>query len=758
MMMHTASLSPDSPAPRRLRLLVATLLCILAGAAGGHPSLAANAPADSITLTAPNNTTVAESDDYATQVLGDPWDMNNPEDTSFLDHMTPPTLSNGIWTSQTTSQYSSIYMVSQGWDQSFEYLGEHNGVNYPVDSRRFTHLRFRMYSSVADRVVVWWFRTHDYSTPGGNSNFLATQPGWHIYDLDLTATGAGANGSWTAQPVWNGLRFDPIFGLGHAGATIQLDWVRLTPSAGSNVTVTWTASGINPVSLALATSPGGADEMPITSGIPPQNGNYTWTTAGIAPGTYYVHATMGDASSYSGPLNINQAPVLQITAPSTSSGEDYATTVLGTPWSMSSLSQLQGYANITNLSVTPSYLQASATNNDPNLFLLNNDPAHPIDTNRYHYFNFHLYLERATPGVVNGQYDQWNGGTRVFWSQNADPHNFQITQVVIGWYNRWIAAGMDLRRVPLVPGSNVGWVGNQTYFRFDPHEEEDANGTEPPFFRVGQFRLTADPTVEVGGATAITWVPGKQTGNVSLFYSTQPGGPGTQIGTAPLSSGGYVWNVPGTMPGGTYWISAIADDGLNNFGQVALVPLTVSGTHPCPPAYSDVPPAQPFYSYIRDLECRNIVAGYSDNTFRPGANATRGTLAQWIVLALGWGLSSGGTAHFSDVPASDPLYPYVETAYAHNVLNGYADGTFHPYDVVTRGQMSKMIVNAMGWTIDTTGAPHFGDVDAQNPFYGQIETLFNHGAVSGYADGTFRWGNALTRGQLAKVLDNSIGP
>jgi len=95
----------------------------------------------------------------------------------------------------------------------------------------------------------------------------------------------------------------------------------------------------------------------------------------------------------------------------------------------------------------------------------------------------------------------------------------------------------------------------------------------------------------------------------------------------------------------------------------------------------------------------------------------------------------------------------VETAYNHGVISGYSDGTFHPDAIVTRGQTSKMIVVAFGWPLNIAGAPHFTDVPTSNPFYAQIETLYNHGLISGYSDRTFHWGTPLTRGQLAKILD-----
>jgi hypothetical protein len=46
----------------------------------------------------------------------------------------------------------------------------------------------------------------------------------------------------------------------------------------------------------------------------------------------------------------------------------------------------------------------------------------------------------------------------------------------------------------------------------------------------------------------------------------------------------------------------------------------------------------------------------------------------------------------------------------------------------------------------------FTDVDVNNPFYGFIRCLACQGIVSGYSDGTFRWGNEVTRGQLSKII------
>ncbi|HMA38097.1 MAG TPA: S-layer homology domain-containing protein, partial [Chloroflexia bacterium] len=171
----------------------------------------------------------------------------------------------------------------------------------------------------------------------------------------------------------------------------------------------------------------------------------------------------------------------------------------------------------------------------------------------------------------------------------------------------------------------------------------------------------------------------------------------------------------------------------------------------CVRAYSDVGAPDYFYWPVQWLSCIGALSGYGDGSFRPYANTTRGQLAKIIVGGEGWSIDTTGGPHFNDVPASNPFYGFIETAYNHGIISGYADGTFRWGNNVTRGQLSKIIVGAQGWAIDTSGGPHFGDVPASNPFYGFIETAYNHGIISGYADGTFRVGANATRGQIAKI-------
>ena len=52
---------------------------------------------------------------------------------------------------------------------------------------------------------------------------------------------------------------------------------------------------------------------------------------------------------------------------------------------------------------------------------------------------------------------------------------------------------------------------------------------------------------------------------------------------------------------------------------------------------------------------------------------------------MGWPLVNPSSAHCTDVGVGTTYYSYVETAYAHGLIAGYADGRFRPSSEVMRG-------------------------------------------------------------------------
>jgi hypothetical protein len=192
---------------------------------------------------------------------------------------------------------------------------------------------------------------------------------------------------------------------------------------------------------------------------------------------------------------------------------------------------------------------------------------------------------------------------------------------------------------------------------------------------------------------------------------------------------------------------------------VATATATVTGVPPtatptaCSMPFTDVSLEHWAYGYIRWAYCQGIISGYSDGTFRPENPTTRGQVAKILVGAAGWPLTlPAGAPHFRDVAPGSTFYDYIEVAWAHGVVSGYADGTFHPSANVTRGQLTKMTVLARGLALVTPVTPTFSDVPPGSPFYSYIETGAAHTIVGGYSDDTFRPARDATRAQFTKVL------
>lgn len=92
---------------------------------------------------------------------------------------------------------------------------------------------------------------------------------------------------------------------------------------------------------------------------------------------------------------------------------------------------------------------------------------------------------------------------------------------------------------------------------------------------------------------------------------------------------------------------------------------------------------------------------------------------------------------FSDVPEESTFYSYVEWMACHGAVSGYADGTFRPGNNATRGQIAKMVALAYNWNLEPLpgGDYTFADVHISQTFYLQIEAAYGMGVFNGYPCG-----------------------
>jgi len=180
--------------------------------------------------------------------------------------------------------------------------------------------------------------------------------------------------------------------------------------------------------------------------------------------------------------------------------------------------------------------------------------------------------------------------------------------------------------------------------------------------------------------------------------------------------------------------------------------ITLAHRHP----FTDVPAGYWADDPLQFLVAEGVVSGYADGTFRPEATVTRVQFAKMVVEAMEWQVQFSSQPTFSDVPASHWAYGYVETASARGVIAGYADGTFRPDAPITRAQAAKMIATARDWAMEPPEVNSFLDVSADNWAYNYAEMVYAADVMSGYADRTFRPYNTATRAQIAKILAHAL--
>ncbi len=196
----------------------------------------------------------------------------------------------------------------------------------------------------------------------------------------------------------------------------------------------------------------------------------------------------------------------------------------------------------------------------------------------------------------------------------------------------------------------------------------------------------------------------------------------------------------------------------------ATATVTTSATAPatntpCNIVFSDVPDTTYFAQAVGYLACHSIVSGYSDGTFRPFNTTTRGQLTKIIVVSFGLALDLDNSPHFRDVGSDNVFFPFIETAANRGIISGYSDGNFYLQNPVTRAQTAKIVVRAAGWTLTTSGGPHFGDVPPSDTFYAVIETAYAHGMISGYTSSSglqFHPTDHSMRGQITKMLYGAL--
>lgn len=142
-------------------------------------------------------------------------------------------------------------------------------------------------------------------------------------------------------------------------------------------------------------------------------------------------------------------------------------------------------------------------------------------------------------------------------------------------------------------------------------------------------------------------------------------------------------------------------------------------------------------------------------TTRAGLASAPGTLLA-LDLDVGACRGSAPRAPFGDLARGDVHTPNVDCIVHRGLVAGYPDGTYRPARTVTRGQVASFLAGLVRTSRDLPVPPRgrFRDLDG-DVHRDNVEALAAIGIVDGFADGTYRSADRVTRDQFASLLMRS---
>lgn len=182
---------------------------------------------------------------------------------------------------------------------------------------------------------------------------------------------------------------------------------------------------------------------------------------------------------------------------------------------------------------------------------------------------------------------------------------------------------------------------------------------------------------------------------------------------------------------------------------VAALAISASAVSAFAVDFPDVPADSNYYQAVQELSAVGVISGFDDGTFRPDELVTRAQITKMIVDALSETESaeaSKANSKFADVSADHWAKGYINQGVADEFIAGYSDTEFGPDDNVTYVQAQKMLVSAMGYE---TYAQNNGGWPNGYKMYAASQGVTE--GISGIADD-----QQLTRAQVARLIDNAM--
>lgn len=166
--------------------------------------------------------------------------------------------------------------------------------------------------------------------------------------------------------------------------------------------------------------------------------------------------------------------------------------------------------------------------------------------------------------------------------------------------------------------------------------------------------------------------------------------------------------------------------------------------------FSDVTINNQYFTAISYLAAKGVVNGYNDGTFKPEKTVTRAESLKLIFEGTGKNMVKGKLT-FTDTSDAEWYAKYLYTAARDKVVDGYADGTFKPANTVSRAEFFKILFNGMEVYVDKeVAAAPYSDVSKEAWYAPYVAYAKSQNIIDNASK--FRPNDGMTRGEVADAI------
>ena len=175
------------------------------------------------------------------------------------------------------------------------------------------------------------------------------------------------------------------------------------------------------------------------------------------------------------------------------------------------------------------------------------------------------------------------------------------------------------------------------------------------------------------------------------------------------------------------------------------------------PAFSDNPDGSAYFDPVQWMAENEISVGYADGTFRKTQDVTRGETAAFLYRYVDPEFASPTSSPFSDMAPGGAFFAPVTWAADQEITAGFADGTFKPSQAVTRGEFAAFLYRLADPEHTAPEDSPFTDLNAGGAHYEAITWLESEGITVGDTTGRFNQSDEITRGEISAFLQRYDG-